>query len=127
MAVADLLRLIVVLAGIALLIMDFVSFANRKMTESIGLGWAFFSLIMILSGAVPMWSNHTIVKESGYLVPVCILVLFVILGIFFLSQEVSQLIRKNQELAMQVSLLNQENERILRELGELTEKNKVSI
>jgi hypothetical protein len=49
------------------------------------------------------------------------------MGMFYLSQAISQLIRKNQELAMQVSLLNQENESILRELRELMAKNKISI
>lgn len=127
MAVAEMLRVFVVVAGILLLIMDFVSYANRKMTESMGLGWVFFAVIMILSGVLPIWPIHDAVEESGYFMPACIIGFFVILGMFFLSQAVSQLIRKNQELAMQVSLLNQENERILRELGELTGKNKVSI
>lgn len=34
---------------------------------------------------------------------------------------------KNQELAMQVSLLNQENERILHKLGILTDEKKDSV
>ena len=127
MAVADMLRVFVVVAGILLLLMDFVSYANRKMTESMGLGWVFFAFIMILSGVLPIWQIHGTVEESSCFVPASILGFFVILGMFFLSQAVSQLIRKNQELAMQVSLLNQENERILRELGELTGKNKVRI
>ena len=121
------LRVFVVVAGILLLLMDFVSYANRKMTESMGLGWVFFAFIMILSSVLPIWPIHNTVEESSCFVPASILGFFVILGMFFLSQAVSQLIRKNQELAMQVSLLNQENERILRELGELTEKNKVRI
>ena len=127
MAVADMLRVFVVVGGILLLLMDFVSYANRKMTESMGLGWVFFAFIMILSGALPIWPIDGTAEESSCFVPASILGFFVILGMFFLSQAVSQLIRKNQELAMQVSLLNQENERILRELGELTEKNKVRI
>lgn len=53
-----------------------------------------------------------------------ILSAFLILFLFKISEYVSVLSRKNQELAMQVSLLNQENERILTELQQLTGKTK---
>ena len=39
-----------------------------------------------------------------------------------LSVQISSLSLKTQELAMQVSLLNQENERMLKALSELTGK-----
>ena len=45
-------------------------------------------------------------------------------GGYELSALISSLAMKNQELAMQVSLLNQENERILSELSELTGKSR---
>ena len=127
MCVAEILKVIVVGVGILVLCMDFLSFAHRKMTESLGLAWGFFSVVLILSGVLPGLSDWTkaVPKEaSGALVLIGILA---ILGSFYLSGSVSKLIRKNQELAMQVSLLNQENERILRELEELTGKNKTSI
>ena len=50
-----------------------------------------------------------------------------LLFLFKISEYVSVLSRKNQELAMQVSLLNQENERILTELQQLTGKNKTEL
>ena len=40
----------------------------------------------------------------------------IIFSFFYISCAVSQLLRKNQELAMHVSLLNQENEIILQKL-----------
>ena len=40
-------------------------------------------------------------------------------GLWFISTQVSILKRKNQELAMQVSLLNNDCEKILRELEKL--------
>ena len=55
-----------------------------------------------------------------------ILLLIIFYGVlyaaYFVSLWISELSRKNQELAIQVSLLNQENERILRNLSELTGK-----
>lgn len=127
MCVAEILRIIVVGVGLIVLCMDFLSFAYRKMTESLGLAWGFFSVVLILFGAVPGLSGWTkaVPKEAcGALVVIGILA---VLGSFYLSGNVSKLIRKNQELAMQVSLLNQENERILSELEALTGKSKTSI
>lgn len=48
--------------------------------------------------------------------------LFLLFVVFAICKSVSVLIMKNRELAMQVSLLNQENERILHELGILKDK-----
>lgn len=46
----------------------------------------------------------------------------IILFLFKISMAVSVVVVKNQELAMQVSLLNQENERILQELKGLVDE-----
>lgn len=48
-----------------------------------------------------------------------IIVSGVLWGLWFISMQVSILKRKNQELAMQVSLLNNDCEKILRELEKL--------
>ena len=46
----------------------------------------------------------------------------ILLIVLLFNLIVSPLLMKNQELAMQVSLLNQENERIIKELERLTGK-----
>ena len=109
MTVAGILRLVVVAEGMILLMMAFLSFVYRKMTEGIALSWGGFAAILILAGAVPAF---VIVTAAT------------LLGVFYLSCAVSQLIRKNQELAMHVSLLNQENESILEELQAIREREK---
>ena len=48
-----------------------------------------------------------------------IIVLGVLWGLWFISTQVSILKRKNQELAMQVSLLNNDYEKIIKELEKL--------
>ncbi len=48
-----------------------------------------------------------------------IIVSGVLWGLWFISTQVSILKRKNQELAMQISLLNNDCEKILRELEKL--------
>lgn len=119
---ADILRMIVIIEGAALLVMAFLSFVHRKVTESIALSWGGFAVIMILVGAIPAlagWSSWIPPKA----VPAFVLIsAAMLLGVFYISCAVSQLIRKNQELAMHVSLLNQENESILEELRALREQ-----
>lgn len=48
-----------------------------------------------------------------------IIVSGVLWGLWFISTQVSILKRKNQELAMQVSLLNNDYEKIIKELEKL--------
>lgn len=121
---ANLLCIIIIVEGILLLCMDFRSYVYRKVTEGMGLGWGCFSIVLILLGAVPGLSDWCkVLPKEAY--PAFILVSIVILfGAFRISCSISQLIRKNQELAMHVSLLNQENERILHDLKQLREQEK---
>lgn len=121
---ANLLCIIIIVEGILLLCMDFRSYVYRKVTEGMGLGWGCFSIVLILLGAVPGLSDWCrVLPKEAY--PAFILVSIVVLfGAFRISCSISQLIRKNQELAMHVSLLNQENERILHDLKHLREQGK---
>ncbi len=109
---------VTVLEGVALLIADFISFVYQKITVGIELCWSAFAILLILLGVVPGLSDwsRTIPIEA---VPAFLLIsLAIIFSFFYLSCAISQLLRKNQELAMHVSLLNQENEIILQKLKE---------
>ena len=77
----------------------------------------------ILSGAVPRFSGWSSRIGLGSLVVLLITALLVLWGVYQMTIQISSLLMKNQELAILVSLLNQENERILRELEKLTGKN----
>lgn len=115
----DLLRLAVAGMGILLLIMDFMTLVYRKITESLGLCWFFLGGVLIFIAVIPglnAWVE-VVPKEA---VPALILTgAAFLLAAFYVTSLVSQLLRKNQELAMHVSLLNQENESVLNELKEL--------
>ncbi len=124
MTVAGILRLVVVAEGMILLMMAFLSFVYRKMTEGIALSWGGFAAILILAGAVPAFAGWSSSIPPGAVPAFVIVTAATLLGVFYLSCAVSQLIRKNQELAMHVSLLNQENESILEELQAIREREK---
>ncbi len=99
--------------GAALLVMDFLEYAKQKLTEGFGLIWGLLAVLLLGAGIV------LVVAEQITLVVWVAALLFVIVMAVFLfgvSRVVSVLMMKNQELAMQVSLLNQENESILQEL-----------
>lgn len=92
----------------------------KKITVNFAVIWEILGLVMIGIGAIPAFSKWTKLLGSG-----TSLVLFCV-GAIFLFEEVrtgvilSQLMIKNKELAMQVSLLNQENEFIVKELDRVS-------
>ena len=96
-----------------------LSLAKRKMTEPFCLSWVFLSALMILSGALLNPSQMKRYVSTRGLILTIIIVSGVLWGLWFISTQVSILKRKNQELAMQVSLLNNDCEKILRELEKL--------
>lgn len=123
MAVGDVLRLFVIIAGACMLLKAILSLAKRKMTEPFCLAWAFLSALMILSGILLNPSQMDRYVSTRGLILIIIVVSGILWGLWFISTQVSILKRRNQELAMQISLLNHDYEKILRELEELR-KNK---
>ncbi len=121
MNVILILRIFLTTAGVLFLLGDINAYVRQKLTDTIGLLWAFVSVALILTGVVSVPGA----REKEYLVVLLLAVCLLLLILLFkLSKVVSVLSMKNQELAMQVSLLNQENERILHRLGILTDEKK---
>ena len=121
MNVILILRIFLTAAGVLFLLGDINAYVRQKLTDTIGLLWAFVSVALILTGVVSVPGA----REEEYLVVLLLAVcLLLLIRLFKLSKVVSVLSMKNQELAMQVSLLNQENERILHRLGILTDEKK---
>ncbi len=119
MAVGDVLRLFVIVAGAYMFLKAILSLAKRKMTEPFCLAWAVLSALMILSGILLNPSQLDGYISTRGLILIIIIVSGILWGLWFISTQVSILKRRNQELAMQVSLLNNDCEKILRELEKL--------
>lgn len=118
------LQVIMILTGVSLFVITTTSLARRKMTESFCLAWNLIAVILVLAGIFLRpagWSSY--LSNMGMILAL-MLGFCIIYVAYFLSVKMSDLSRKNQELAMQVSLLNQENERILEQLEQLTGKDK---
>ena len=119
MAVGDVLRLFVIVAGAYMFLKAILSLAKRKMTEHFCLAWAVLSALMILSGILLNPSQLDGYISTRGLILIIIIVSGILWGLWFISTQVSILKRRNQELAMQISLLNNDCEKILRELKKL--------
>lgn len=114
-----LLKGFIIILGVCLVVLAILSLAKRKMTEQFCLAWAVLAGLMVLIGILlqPSQLGHYI--SVRVLLLILLMVLGVVWGLWFISTQVSILMRKNQELAMQLSLLNQDSEKIQKELEEI--------
>ena len=112
----------VFLAGAILMISSFWMNAYKKITVNFAVIWEILGLMLVLVGIVPVFSQWSRLVSSGTGLA------FFCVGSVFLFEEVrtsvllSQLMMKNRELAMQVSLLIRENEKIAKRLEELEDR-----
>ena len=113
------IRIGLIAAGIIIIVFGFWTHSIKKLAVNYAVIWGLLGIVMILVGAIPVLSEWTAMMAPGTGLA------FFCVGALILFTEVqeslviSQLNLKNRELAMQVSLLNQESERMMLELEEL--------
>lgn len=112
MEVGNILRGCIIIVGIVLFWLTISSLARRKMTETFCLIWGGVSIVVILAGILlrPVLLQNYI-STTG-MVLVSLVAFCIICGAYFISTMISEITRKNQELAIQVSLLKRENEKL---------------
>ena len=116
------LRLFMIAAGLATLGMAVASLAKKRMTETFCIAWSILAAMLICGGIVLRPAGWRVyISWSGLLLALSGLAIL-LAGAFFLSVRVSVLSRQVRELAVQVSLLTQENEAIRRALPDGMEK-----
>ncbi len=119
MGVGDVLRIIMIATGFSLLGITLSSLARRKMNESFSLTWGLVAVIFVLGGVfLRPYEINRYVSVMGLLL-IVIIGICVIFGAFYITGKVSEISRKNQELSIQITLLNQENRIIMEKLEEL--------
>lgn len=119
MEVGDILRICFIAVGIILFSVTLTSLAKRKMTETFCLIWGGVSLLVIFAGIMlrPVLLKNYISIPG--LVILSLVGFCIICGAYFLSTMISDLTRKNRELAIQVSLLKRECEKNRERLDKL--------
>lgn len=116
------LQIIMILTGVFLLCRTISSLARRRMTEPFCLSWGLISITIILAGFLLRpagWNQY--ISYTG-LVLLLLLLFAALYGAYFISCRVSELMRKSNELAIQVSLLNEEREELKKKTEELAKK-----
>ena len=122
MGTGDGLRLFMITAGLAVAGMAVASLAKKRMTEAFCIAWSALAVMLVCGGIVLRPSGWSVyISWHGLLLAVSGLAVL-LAGVFFLSVRVSVLSRQVRELAIQVSLLNQENGEIRRALLSGTEE-----
>ena len=116
------LRLFLCAIGAVLLVNVVSSLARRKMTESFALIWGVMALLCVIAGMLvrPVLLNSYISAIGMILIMMA--VLCVIVGAYFIRLRISELMRKTQELSINVTLLYDENLRLMKQVEELTDK-----
>lgn len=120
MSAGNWIRLFLVIAGGIVLWRTLVALARRKITDFFCMLWGLVSLCMVLAGLLLNPTEiSSYVSNAGLALT---LVLFVgsLCITWYISREISALTKKNQELAMQLSLLNQEYTELRERLAKLT-------
>lgn len=112
METTELLQMLVEIGGIAFLLITFLFYAKRKLTEEIGLLWILFSILIVVIGAIPdSFAFVGSIRKGTAVALFCGAFIFLLI-LLYLSIVISSLLRRNQELAIQVTLLLHDNERI---------------
>lgn len=119
MLLIDILRLIIALTGVGLFAITLSSLARRKMTESFCLTWGLVSVMLIIAGLVLKPYGIADLMSVTALVVIIVVGYCLLGGFFYITAKVSELTRKNQELAIQVSLMNQENQIMMEKIEKL--------
>ncbi len=96
----------------------------RKLTVNLAVVWEILSVILIAIGIFPKLSSWAYHLSSGTGMVLFFIGAVCLWGGFQFSLLVSHLAMKNRELAMQVSLLIQENEKLEEQFEELEDRMK---
>lgn len=115
------LRLLVELGGIFLIAITLRSVAASEITERQSLFWIFTGLSIFVFGLFPILpvllaDLFDVVYAPSIVFAISLL--FVLYGIFYCFRGIAALHKRQQEIAMQIALLNQENAALLRALNQ---------
>ena len=121
---STILRIAICAAGLSIFFMTMKSLVTAEITERQSIVWVFFGAVVILVGLFP--GLTAVVADIFHVVYIpsiifTMAILLAIYGVFYCFRSIAELQKRVQELAMQVSLLNQENSVLLREHKEREE------
>lgn len=102
------LQILFVIAGVLIFITEIVLLAKRKLSESTSLTWGFVAIVFIIAGIVLRPTGWIKYMSVAGMILLCLVGLCLVYGLIVISCHISELSRKETEMAMNISLLNQE-------------------
>jgi len=112
------LQVLFIAAGILVMVVDVTLLAKRKLSEPFSVTWGFVAVVFIIAGIVLRpngWVNY--MSPAG-MVLLIVVGLCMIYGLFLATCHISEIMRKQAEMAMNISLLNQEIVELKKEVAE---------
>lgn len=112
------IQVFLITVGVLSLIVDVALLAKRKLSEPISVTWGFAAIIFVIAGIVlrpDLWMSYI---STPALIMIFVLIVLAVIAVFLGSTRMSELIRKNTEMAMNISLLNQEIVELKRDIAE---------
>ena len=113
------LQIIMVIMGVLLFGITIISLAKKNMNESFCLVWGIVAVTMILAGLLlrpTEWNSYLSYKG---LVLIIIIIVCITYVAYFMSVKISEITRHNVDVAIQLSLINEYNEKLEQRIEEL--------
>ena len=101
-----------VVIGLGLFIINLFSLGRRSVSPTFGVVWSIVALLLLLLGLILRLDRLEQYMSWAAVIGILIGADTLLVGGYAISMQLSELISRNQELIMQVSLLNEENSRL---------------
>ena len=98
--------------GVVFFVLNFMLYSKKRMYEPFMFTWVVISLLGVIFGLYTRPWGYVGEPGAPVILVLSMVLIVILFAIFVYSSIISIHIFKTQELAMQVSLLNEENERI---------------
>lgn len=121
------IQILLIAFGTSMLVTSFISLVRRKMSEPVVIPWGIGAIVFIVLGIVirpDHWREY--ISPQG-LTLVIVIFVCAAYAMYFFSIRITDTMKKNNELAIQVSLLNTEVEELRKKMESLTEDEKDSV
>ena len=112
----EIVRWSIIVIGAVLFVLNLFSLARRRMTPTLSVIWSIFSLFLLVLGSILHLTELGSLMSPTTAVLLILALCGVIFTFYHVSTQISELVDKTNELTMQVSLLNAENVRLLRQV-----------
>lgn len=116
------LQIVVILIGVIMLTLAIVMLARKKLEVNACVTWGFMAIVFIIAGLVLRPNGWIQWMSPTGMILLIVVGICCLLGLFRISSSLSTQVRKNNELAMQVSLLNFEMAEMMEKVSSLEEQ-----